>query len=282
MSTTTHWVHNLNPIVLQLGDHFAIRWYGLAYMTGFIIAYFLLRFYTKKKLLPFNEDQISTIIIANLLGVFIGGRLGYMLLYAWPEWFSDPLLFFKIWQGGMSSHGGFVGVLIAIGWIAKRYQYSYFRLNDLICTLVPPGLFLGRMANFINGELWGKISTVPWAVVFPQSMPGGSPIALIPPRHPSQIYEALLEGLLLLCYTQWRLWKSKALLSPGRLSGEFLFLYAVVRIVGEQFREPDASLLLGMSRGIFYSLFIALLGSLSIWLSFQTASQKKRSFQGDR
>jgi phosphatidylglycerol---prolipoprotein diacylglyceryl transferase len=275
MNTTAYWVHNLNPIAIQLSERLAIRYYGLSYMAAFLIGYLLLRIYTKKKLLPWNDDQISTTIIALLLGVFAGGRLGYMLLYALPEWFSDPLLFLKIWQGGMSSHGGFVGVLIALVWVAKQYHYSYLRLNDLICTLVPPGLFLGRMANFINGELWGKISTVPWAVVFPQSMSGGGPITSIPPRHPSQIYEALLEGLLLLCYTQWRLWKTKVLHTPGRLSGEFLFLYAVVRIFGEQFREPDASLLFGMSRGIFYSFFIALIGATYIWKSRQNPLQPK-------
>jgi phosphatidylglycerol:prolipoprotein diacylglycerol transferase len=125
---------------------------------------------------------------------------------------------------------------------------------------VPPGLFLGRVANFINGELWGKPSEVPWAVIFPQSAPPGTPLALIPPRHPSQLYEAFLEGIVLLIYTQWRFRRTAALATPGRLSGEFLVLYALVRILGEQFREPDASPILGLSRGIFYSLFMIAIG----------------------
>ena len=123
-------------------------------------------------------------------------------------------------------------------------------------SFTPVGLLLGRLANFINGELWGKVSSLPWAVIFPLSEPDGTPMPYIAPRHPSQIYEALLEGALLLAYMQWRLWKTRALERPGRLSGEFLLLYAISRIVGEQFREPDATLIFGMSRGVFYSLFI--------------------------
>jgi phosphatidylglycerol:prolipoprotein diacylglycerol transferase len=136
---------------------------------------------------------------------------------------------------------------------------------------VPPGILLGRIANFINGELWGKVSSVSWAVIFPQSAMQGTPLELISARHPSQLYEAGLEGALLLIYSQWRLWKTDALNSPGRLTGEFLMIYAVVRVFGEQFREPDAPLIFDLSRGSFYSLFLLVGGLFLIWRSKRTA-----------
>jgi phosphatidylglycerol:prolipoprotein diacylglycerol transferase len=170
----------------------------------------------------------------------------------------------------MASHGGFIGVLAACWWVAKKLKISFLQLGDLLCPLVPPGILLGRIANFINGELWGKVSHVSWAVIFPQSAMLGTPLEQIAPRHPSQLYEAGLEGGLLLAYSQWRLWKTDALNHPGRLSGEFLLIYAVVRIFGEQFREPDASLIMGLSRGSFYSIFLLIAGAFLIYRSRKT------------
>jgi phosphatidylglycerol:prolipoprotein diacylglycerol transferase len=168
----------------------------------------------------------------------------------------------------MASHGGFVGVCLVLFWMVKKHKLAWRPLADILVTLAPPGLFLGRIANFINGELWGKISYVPWAVIFPKSAPEGTPLAEIAPRHPSQLYEALLEGLFLTLYTQWRFWRSDITREkPGHLAGEFLVLYAVVRAIGEIFREPDASLLLGLSRGTFYSLFLFIGGMLLILIS---------------
>jgi len=166
----------------------------------------------------------------------------------------------------MASHGGMIGVALALAWFARSQKIPFLHLGDLITSAAPPGLLVVRVANFINGELWGRISVVPWAVIFPRSMPPGTPLSHIPPRHPSQLYEAALEGALLLVYMQWRFWKSGVVRSsPGRLSGEFFLLYAIVRIIGESFREPDAgvSLILGMSRGTFYSIFLIAFG---LWL----------------
>jgi phosphatidylglycerol:prolipoprotein diacylglycerol transferase len=185
-----------------------------------------------------------------------------MLLYDLPSLVHEPLSSFAVWRGGMASHGGFIGLAGAALWAARRLKVPAFHVGDLITLVAPQGLFLGRVANFINGELWGRPSDAPWAVIFPLSAPGGTSVEWIAPRHPSQLYEAGLEGLLLLAWTQWRLWKTDAWKTPGRITGEFLVLYAVVRIAGEQFREPDAGLLLGLSRGVFYSLFVLLAGLL--------------------
>lgn len=170
----------------------------------------------------------------------------------------------------MASHGAFVGVILAIVWFARYSAHvSLFAVGDWVVTLVPPGLFLGRIANFINGEVWGKITTVSWAVIFPQSAPVGYPVELIPARHPSQLYEAALEGFVLGIYLQWRFWKSDvARRCPGQLAGEFLLGYAILRIVGEVFREPDADLILGISRGQFYSIFVGVAGlAILLWRS---------------
>jgi phosphatidylglycerol:prolipoprotein diacylglycerol transferase len=168
---------------------------------------------------------------------------------------------FRVWEGGMASHGGFIGVLGAMWWWTWKQRMSLLHISDLIVTTAPIGLLFGRVANFINGELWGKITGVSWAVIFPHSASPGTPLHLILPRHPSQLYAAALEGALLLAYLQWRMWRSDvARTQPGRLSGEFLIGYGLVRIVGETFREPDASLLLGVSRGTFYSVFVIVAG----------------------
>jgi phosphatidylglycerol:prolipoprotein diacylglycerol transferase len=157
----------------------------------------------------------------------------------------------------MASHGGFVGVMVAMGWFARKHRVPFFHVSDLVVTTAPLGLFFGRIANFINGELYGKSASVSWAVIFPQSERPNTPLHLIIPRHPSQLYEAALEGLLLFVFMQWRLWRSDLLRTqPGRISGEFLVAYAIVRMVGEAFREPDAGLILGVSRGTFYSVFL--------------------------
>ena len=210
---------------------------------------------------------MADFIFVLVFGVLIGGRLGYFLLYDFPLLVHEPLALFRVWDGGMASHGGFVGVLLAVWWFARRQRLPFLHLSDVLVTTVPVGLLFGRIANFINGELWGKISYVPWAVIFPKSAPDGTPLAEIAPRHPSQLYEAALEGALLLAFMQWRFWKSDAVRTqPGRLSGEFLLAYAVVRAIGEIFREPDASLILGLSRGTFYSIFLAIAGvALMVW-----------------
>ncbi|QYY36506.1 prolipoprotein diacylglyceryl transferase [Ruficoccus sp. ZRK36] len=240
-----------------------IRWYGLAYVMGFIVGALLLRLYYKRGRSPLNPDQQMSLMTYLIIGTLVGGRLGYMLLYVPGEFFRNPLLFFKVWDGGMASHGGFVGIYLAVLLYARRVKQSFRFIADITVTLAPAGILFGRLANFINGELWGKITDVPWAFIFPKSMEG-VPLWQIPPRHPSQLYEAALEGLFLLVYLQLRFWLSNPKKRPaGSLLGEFFMLYAVGRIFCELFREPDGgniTLIMGLSRGTFYSVLTFVFG----------------------
>ncbi len=258
-----YWVDRLDPFLVRFHGNFGLRYYGLAYVAGFLAAAWLLGRYAAagRSLLP--APKIADFMVAMVVGVVVGGRLGSFLLYdSWRTLATDPWALVRVWQGGMASHGGILGVILATLWFARSQKIPFLHLWDLVATTAPAGLFFGRIANFINGELWGKPTDVPWAVIFPRSAPEGEvPV----PRHPSQLYEAGLEGLLLLAYMQWRFWKTDAAQRyPGRLAGEFLILYACLRIAGEVFREPDASLILGMSRGTFYSLFMIAFG-LVLW-----------------
>lgn len=258
--TNTYWVHDLSPFLVKFSDSVGIRYYGLAYALAFVIGYLLLGWYWRARKSPMDPAAQSNLMIAIIIGVMVGGRLGYFILYTPEVLVRDPLALLRVWDGGMASHGGFIGVCLAVIWFSWKYKFSWRSLGDILATLAPPGFFLGRIANFINGELWGKVTDVPWAVIFPDSAPEGTPVSLIPPRHPSQLYEAFLEGLLLIVYTQLRFWRSDVTRKPGHLAGEFLVAYAIARMIGELFREPDASLFFGLSRGSFYSIFLILAG----------------------
>jgi len=263
-----HWVDDLSPFLIQFTENFGIRYYGLAYLLGFAVALWLLHRYGRagRSLVP--PHKIEGIIVAIVIGVLVGGRLGYFLLYEPQRLFTEPLTLFRVWDGGMASHGGFIGVTLALWWFARSERVPFLHVGDLVVSTTPAGLFFGRMANFINGELWGKISEVKWAVIFPRSAAPGTPLAEIPLRHPSQLYEAALEGLLLFAFVQWRFWRSDVVRTqPGRLSGEFLLGYALARMLGEIFREPDASLFFGLSRGTFYSIFLIGAGAALIALA---------------
>ena len=252
-----YWVNNLSPFLVQFGENFGIRYYGVAYMLGFACAWALLHLYHRAGRSSLAANSIADLMTWIILGVLLGGRLGYFLLYQFDSLVRDPLVLLRVWEGGMASHGGFVGVMGALWWWTWKHDVPLFQISDLVVTTAPVGLLFGRLANFINGELWGKITDVPWAVIFPHSATPGMPLHLVLPRHPSQLYAAALEGALLLAYMQWRFWRSEVVRrQPGRLSGEFLIGYALVRILGEVFREPDASLLFGTSRGTFYSIFL--------------------------
>jgi phosphatidylglycerol---prolipoprotein diacylglyceryl transferase len=263
-----YWVDNFSPFVVRFTDNFGIRYYGLAYLLGFIVGAGLLYRYARagRSLVP--AAKVADLVTVLVIGVLIGGRLGSYLLYGgWQRFSTDPLEIFRVWEGGMASHGGMIGVALALAWFARANKIPFLHLGDLIVSVAPAGLFFGRIANFINGELWGKTTRVPWAVIFPLSEQPGTPIRLLFPRHPSQLYEAALEGLLLFAYLQWRFWKSDVVRTrPGRLSGEFFVGYALVRIFCEIFREPDkdVSLILGLSRGTFYSLFLIAIGAVLI------------------
>lgn len=263
MLPLAYWVHNLSPFVpfLRFSDTIGVRWYGLAYVAGFIGGVWLLQRYSRKGRLLLSAEKCWDLIVALVVGVMVGGRLGSFLLYHPEDLLRDPLSFFRVWEGGMASHGGFVGVALAMFWYARVQKLPFFHLADAVVSAAPVGLLFGRLANFINGELWGKITDVPWAVIFPLSASPGTPTDLIQPRHPSQLYEAALEGVVLLAYLQWRFWRSDAVRSrPGQLSGEFLVAYSLLRMIGELFREPDAALILGLSRGTFYSVFVLAAG----------------------
>lgn len=266
--THSYWVHDLSPFLIRFPDNplglEGIRYYGLAYLAAFVAAWLMLRCYDQRGKFKINADARASLMTAVIIGVLVGGRLGYMLLYDFSAWLENPLLLFRVDQGGMASHGGFVGVILALYWFARRHNYSFLRLGDVIASIAPLGLMLGRIANFINGELWGKTSTAAWAVIFPASplaYDAASATYLPEPRHPSQLYQAGLEGALLLGYLQWRFWNSR--IPAGQLGGECLLGYSLLRIIGEIFREPDASLLFGISRGQFYSIFMLLAG---VWI----------------
>ncbi|MGE9295831.1 MAG: prolipoprotein diacylglyceryl transferase [Puniceicoccales bacterium] len=265
-------VHQMDPFLVRFPEAWpldGIRWYGLAYIAGFAIAWFLLRLYWKKGRSPYNPVQQADLLTAIVIGVIVGGRLGYYLLYRFDALLANPLILFKVWEGGMASHGGMVGIVIALIWFARKTQTSFWQAADVTVTLGPPGVFLGRIANYINGELYGREASVPWATHFldVQWIPsiGAWQYVWTPPVHPSQLYQAGMEGLLLALYLQFRFWMvDPAKRVWGQLAGEFLIGYAVLRILGEVFREPDASLILGMSRGMFYSLFMILAGAAII------------------
>jgi len=265
-SINGHWVHHISPFLGPHWGNFGIRYYGLAYMLGFLAGWWMLTRYARAQRSQVPAAKVADLIIAIVFGVLIGGRLGYFLLYQPATLFTEPLELFRVWDGGMASHGGFIGVAVALWWFGRREKVPFTHLADIIVSTAPVGLFFGRVANFINGELWGKISTVPWAIIFPKSAPDTDP-QLIAPRHPSQLYEAATEGLLLFAYMQWRFWRSDVVRTrPGQLSGEFLIAYALVRVFCELFREPDEgiSLLFGLSRGTFYSIFLILAGLVLI------------------
>lgn len=261
-----YYVHNMSPFLVRFSEGVGIRYYGLAYVLGFVVGAWLLVRYTKTGRSRLSVERVSDLLMALMVGVYVGGRVGHFVFYdGLSHLHEDPWALFKVWEGGMAFHGGLLGVVAAIYLFCRFARVPFLPVGDLVSSVVPVGLLFGRLANFVNGELWGKPSEVPWAVIFPQSALFGE--ALVP-RHPSQLYEAALEGLLLLAFLQWRFWRSDVVSrTPGRLSGEFLVGYGLARIVCEVFREPDAGIspILGLSRGTFYSAFLVLSG-VALWV----------------
>ena len=248
-------VHNFDPVFIDLGV-FQIRWYSIAYIVGIILGWIYAIKIIKKMAKKHNFVEISQtvfddLIIYLVIGIVLGGRLGYVIFYNFEYFSKNPFEILKIWEGGMSFHGGLLGVIISIIIFSKIKRVNFFYFTDIISCVAPIGLFLGRIANFINGELYGKISTLPWAVIFPND----GNIS----RHPSQIYEAILEGIVLFFLINFFALKKQLLLKKGYASGLFLIFYSMARIIGENFREPDKHL------GYFFSYF-----SMGIILSFAT------------
>jgi phosphatidylglycerol:prolipoprotein diacylglycerol transferase len=234
-NTPLHWESlGLSPIALDLG-FFTIKWYSLAYLTGIIFGYWHLSRMLKQPGAPMAQRHADDLFFYATLGIILGGRLGYATFYA-PELLTHPQNLIKLWEGGMSFHGGLIGMVAAIAWVSWRARLNFVRVCDYIAPCAPVGLFLGRCANFVNGELWGRVtdSHVPWAMVFPG--------AGLMPRHPSQLYEAVLEGLVLAVVLITLFWKTKARWRPGLLMGTFAIGYGLARFTVEFFREPDAQL----------------------------------------
>lgn len=221
---------HIDPVIFRIGP-LAVRWYGLMYILGFAASYLLTKYQLKRRKLRIDKAQIDDLYFYLILGLIVGARLGYVLFYNLPFYLRNPLEAFVLWHGGMSFHGGLIGACVAAYLIIKRKGLDFFTMTDLIIPTCPMGLGFGRIGNFINGELYGKPSGVPWAMVFPE----GGHI----PRHPSQLYEALLEGFLLFII----LWLYK---DHKRREGDvlalFLILYGLFRILGEVFRQPDLQL----------------------------------------
>ncbi|MEM7070140.1 MAG: prolipoprotein diacylglyceryl transferase [Pseudomonadota bacterium] len=265
-----YWIANFDSVAFSLGP-LDIRWYSIAYMVGFLVGYqfciYLSRYQPRSRAI--TSKQLESFLLWAVLAVILGGRLGYVLFYYPIFYLQNPLEIIKIWQGGMSFHGGALGVVLAMFWFAKRHHIDFLSLSDLIVCAVPIGLGLGRLANFINGELWGKPSDVKWAVIFPRAGPE--------PRHPSQLYEAGLEGLVLLVLLWFLAVKLKAFYKAGYLSGVFLLGYSVFRSLSEIWREPEIlvdQLPFATSWGQWLSLPMLIVGVGLIWYAHRFSKPK--------
>ena len=223
----------LRPEVFTLGV-FTLRWYSIAYIAGILIGWWYLLKLLAQPGAPMARRHADDLVFYATLGIILGGRIGYVVFYA-PEMFLHPLRILRLWDGGMSFHGGVLGVSLGLILFARKHQLNWLRVHDYIACCVPFGLFFGRLANFVNGELWGKPSDVAWAIIFPRT---GDDVA----RHPSQLYEAGLEGLALFALLWFAFWKTKARYDPGKLVGLFVLGYGVARFTVEFFREPDSQL----------------------------------------
>lgn len=231
----------IDPVLIEIGP-VAIRWYAVAYIAGILLGWWYAvrlvktsRFWTSwGGAAPMTPGQIDDFILWVTLGIILGGRIGYILFYGFvyqPEIYADPMQWLRIWEGGMSFHGGLIGVILAVILFSIIKGLDMVRVGDIVASVVPIGLFTGRIANFINGELWGKPSDVPWAMVFPT----GGPL----PRHPSQLYEAALEGIVLFLILRILATRLRAFDRPGLIISAFLFFYGLFRIIGEIFRDSD-------------------------------------------
>jgi phosphatidylglycerol---prolipoprotein diacylglyceryl transferase len=307
-----YYVHDLNPLIFRIYGNVGPRWYGFAYVLAFVSSYFLFRYLAKRGYADLPVAKVGDFITgAALFGVIVGGRLGYVLFYK-PEMLREPLSIFRVWEGGMSSHGGMVGLLAFTFYFAWRHKISWTNLGDNLGVSAPLGLFFGRCANFINGELYGRATDVSWAMQFPKELTENigeaqqaivactkidpsltSPEAIVAavrhqpqvkdalrsiltPRHPSQLYEAFFEGIVLFSI----LWfvRTRMRQPNGVLTGLFFICYAIFRIIVENFREPDASLIGGFTRGQFFSFFLIAIGlAFVIFAKLRPTYPKKMS-----
>lgn len=296
-----YWVHNLDPFAVRFSESFGVRWYGLAYLAAFAAAYVVYLLLAKRGFSVIPADKVGDFITGcAVFGVLLGGRMGYMLFYDFAGFARDPLMFFRVWEGGMSAHGGILGVVLYTLWYAWKHKVNWPGLGDNLVVGAPLGLFFGRMANFINGELYGRPASIPWAIKFPKeiyelpldgqrevlqaaqqvsagpmgleqaiaALPGSPALqkavaAFLTPRHPSQIYEGLLEGVLLFAIL-WIL-RTKVRAANGVVTGAFFVGYGLLRSVGEIFREPDSGYVGLLTKGQFLSVFLVLIG-IGFWV----------------
>jgi phosphatidylglycerol:prolipoprotein diacylglycerol transferase len=306
-----YYLHNLDPIVFRIHDNVGPRWYGLAYVLAFASSYLLFLWLAKRGFADLPPQRVGDFITGcALFGVIIGGRLGYVFFYK-PDMLREPLSIFRVWEGGMSSHGGILGLFLFTLYYAHRHKISWTNLGDNLVVTAPIGLFFGRCANFVNGELYGRMTKVPWAMQFPKELfdhpqeaeravaacaqlnPSlTTPDAIVDavrtqpqvvtalrsilsPRHPSQLYEAFFEGVILFAI----LWfvRTRTREPNGVLTGLFLICYAIFRIVIEYFREPDAALIGAFTRGQFFSFFLIVIG-----LGFIVVAKMRPTFPRER
>lgn len=293
-----YYVHSLSPFLVQINENIGLRWYGLAYVAAFVVGILVVRGLSRRGLCDIPPDKVSDFIIGGaIFGVLLGGRLGYMVFYDWQNFLQNPLIIVRVWDGGMSAHGGIIGLFLYTLWYARRHKVSWRNVGDNLVVAAPLGLFFGRIANFINGELYGRATKVAWAMQFPKELLTGAVTEetrqvavqeafiinpewksveavvdnapksaalreklgeILTPRHPSQLYEAALEGLLLFAIL-WVL-RTRFRLRNGVLTGMFFVGYAVLRSIAEVFREPDAELTGIFTRGQFLSLFLIVIG----------------------
>ena len=260
----------LSPVVFSIGP-FDLRWYSLAYLAGIFVGFWYLLKLVQKPGSPMSRKHADDLVFYAALGVILGGRLGYVLFYNLGDYVRHPVEILRLWDGGMSFHGGVIGTSLGIFYFAHKEKLSWLRIHDYVACCVPFGLFFGRLANFVNQELWGAPTTVPWAVRFVEGVNLlGQPV-LGPPRHPSQLYEAILEGILLFCILAWMFWKTQSRYEPGKLVGAFLFFYGSFRFGIEFIREPDSQLIAftqatGLHMGQWLSLPM-ILGGLYLMLT---------------
>ncbi|OUR60848.1 prolipoprotein diacylglyceryl transferase [Colwellia sp. 39_35_sub15_T18] len=262
----------IDPIIFSIGP-VALRWYGMMYLIGFLAAMFIANKAADNSKGLWTREQVSDLLFYSFLGVILGGRVGYVLFYQFDYFLADPLYLFQIWQGGMSFHGGLIGVIAAVFIFARKSNKSFLAVGDFVAPLVPIGLGMGRLGNFINAELWGRQTDVPWAMVFPTD-------SLQVPRHPSQLYEFFLEGVVLFAILYVITRKPRSL---GLASGAFLIGYGIFRTIVEFFREPDAHLGLYfsfISKGQILSLPMILVGILVIYLGY--LSQEKSAIKSTK
>lgn len=255
----SYWIHSLDPFIIKFPGHWGIqgiKWYGCAYLLGFLIGYWMFCRWAHSGKIRLTREQIQNYLFASFCGILIGGRLGYVCLYHLDYYIHNPLAIVRIWDGGMAFHGACLGLFISWCIWGAQQKLSALSLSDLCIVPGTLGIFLGRCANFINGEVYGRITQMPWGVIFPMDCFA---------RHPSQLYEALGEGLVLFIWSLKRTQDERMHRYPGLLASHFVIGYSLIRYILEYFREPDAPLIGCFTRGQMYSIVCLLIGLVAAY-----------------